>query len=64
MGPGGTLDRHVAAAEDGLVDVAVASLAEEPLVGEAIRGGFEVSVVELLNFDGFFLGRQRRRRRV
>lgn len=70
---GGLLDGHVAAAEEGLVDVAVAAFAEQLLVGEAIGGRLDVAVVELLNLDRLLsllpvgalaLGRRRRRRSV
>lgn len=48
----GSFDGEMAAAEDGLVDGAVAALAEKLLVGEAIGGGFEVAVDEMLDLDG------------
>ncbi|KAF8022252.1 hypothetical protein BT93_G2405 [Corymbia citriodora subsp. variegata] len=69
---GGLLDGHVAAAEEGLVDVTVAAFAQQLLVGEAIGGRLEVAVVELLNLDrplslllerALVFGRRRRQRR-
>lgn len=57
MGTGaGALDSEVAAAEDGLVDAAMAAFTEELLVGEPICGGLESAVVEVLDLDGRRLG--------
>lgn len=46
---------ETAIAEDCFVDEAVAASTEKFLIGEAIGGGFEVAVIELLDFDGFFV---------
>lgn len=54
-GVGGLLDGdEAAAAEHGLVDQAMAAFAEKLPFGEAIGGGLEVTVLELLDFDGGF----------
>lgn len=60
--PRWTLHRHGTAANDGLVDVAVAPFAEELAVGEAIGGSFEVTVQKLLDLDAaaFLFGRGHR----
>jgi uncharacterized membrane protein len=41
--------------EDGLVDVAMAAFAQELLVREVVGGGLKVTVVEMLDLDGFFV---------
>lgn len=53
MRPRGSLHCNGATTDDSFVDIAVASFAEELPVGEAIGGSFEVTVVELLDLDGF-----------
>lgn len=46
---------EAAAAEDALVDEAMAAPTEQRRLGEVVGGQFEISVVELFDFDGFLL---------
>lgn len=46
------LDGDGTAAKNSFVDIAMAAFAQELSVGEAIGGGFKVTVVEVLDLDG------------
>lgn len=53
--PRGSLDSDESSTEYCFVDVAMASFAEKQLFGEPICGGFEITVLEVLDLDRLVL---------
>lgn len=45
----------MASVEDGLVDVAMAAFAQQFLVREVVSGSLKVTVVKMLDLDGFLV---------